>query len=202
MSTTTPSHVTDTGWRDHDVVARCRRGELGAFEEIYQRYSHRLYNVAYRMTGNATDADDLLQEIFLQVHRRLDTFRGEAALGTWLHRLAVNCCLDHLRSRQGRQGRVTGFLEDQEDPEPEAAASWRPDTVLDRLELERAIAKLPPRYRAAFVLYDIEGHEHHEVGEMLGIAIGTSKSLVHKARKRLRHFLRGAPRPQPHAGGA
>lgn len=202
MRTLSSSHALDASRGDHDVVARCRRGELNAFEEIYQRYSHRLYNVAYRMTGNATDADDLLQEIFLLVHRRLDTFRGEAALGTWLHRLAVNCCLDHLRSRQGRQGKVTGFLEDQEEPEPPAAASWRPDTVLDRMELERAIAKLPARYRAAFVLYDIEGHEHHEVGEMLGIAVGTSKSLVHKARMRLRRFLRGAPDTSPGAGGA
>lgn len=190
-------------WSEQDLVARCRRGVLGAFEELYKRHSHRLYNVAYRMAGNATDADDLLQEVFLQVHRRLDTFRGEAALATWLHRLAVNCCLDYLRSKQGKQAKATGFLEDMDDVEPVAPGSWRPDTVLDRMELERAIATLPPSYRAAFVLHDIEGREHHEVGEMLGIAVGTSKSLVHKARRRLRTVLRGNPEPaRPGTGGA
>jgi RNA polymerase sigma-70 factor, ECF subfamily len=186
-----PSQVMETERSDRDVVARCRRGEIGAFEEIYQRHGHRLYNVAYRMTGSAADADDLLQEIFLQVFRRLETFRGEAALGTWLYRLAVNCCLDHLRSRQGKEDKATGFLDDMVEVEPVAPGSWRPDTVLDRIELERAVAKLPPSYRAAFVLHDVEGLEHHEVGEMLGIAVGTSKSLVHKARLRLRTLLRG-----------
>jgi RNA polymerase sigma-70 factor (ECF subfamily) len=188
-----PSHALDVDPGDRALAARCRRGEMGAFEELYRRHSQRLYNVAYRMTGSATDADDLLQEIFLQVHRRLDTFRGEAALGTWLHRLAVNCCLDHLRSKLGKQQKATGFLEDLEQAEPVAPGTWRPDTVLDRMELERAIAKLPPSYRAAFVLHDIEGLEHHEVGDMLGIAVGTSKSLLHKARLRLRTLLRGNP---------
>ena len=197
-----PSHSMNVDRTDRDVVARCRRGEVSAFEELYRRHSHRLYNLAYRMTGSATDADDLLQEIFLLAYRRLDTFRGESALGTWLHRLAVNCCLDHLRSKQGRQQKATGFLEDHEEAEPQAPNAWRPDTVLDRMELERAIAKLPPSYKAAFVLHDIEGHEHHEVGDMLGIAVGTSKSLVHKARMRLRTLLRGNPAPPwPDTGG-
>lgn len=197
-----PSHTPENSRADRDMVTRCLRGDLGAFEELYQRHSSRLYNVAYRMTGSAADADDLLQEIFLQVYRRLDSFRGEAALGTWLYRLAVNCCLDHLRSKQGKQQKATGFLEDLEAFEPTAPGSWRPDTVLDRMELERAIAKLPPSYRAAFVLYDIEGLEHHEVGDMLGIAVGTSKSLVHKARARLRQLLRGkAPQTASRDGG-
>lgn len=186
-----PSYTPEPDRADRDVIARCKRGELGAFEELYQRHSNRLYSVAYRMTGSAADADDLLQEIFLLVYRRLDTFRGEAALGTWLYRLAVNCCLDHLRSKQGKQQKATGFLEDLDVPEPAAPGSWRPDTVLDRMELERAISQLPPSYRAAFVLYDVEGLEHHEVGDTLGIAVGTSKSLVHKARARLRRILRG-----------
>ncbi|MBM4132040.1 RNA polymerase sigma factor [bacterium] len=187
-----PSYAADADTGDRDNVARCRRGEMGAFEELYQRHHARLYNVAYRMTGSAADADDLLQEIFLQVFRRLETFRGESALGTWLYRLATNCCLDHLRSKQGRQQRATEFLEDSGDVEPVAPGVWRPDTVLDRMELERVITQLPPRYRAAFVLHDIEGLAHHEVGEALGIAVGTSKSLVHKARARMRRLLRGA----------
>lgn len=186
-----PSDTTVADRIDRDAAARIRRGEVPAFEELYKRYGGRLYSVAYRMTGSTADAEDLLQEIFLQVHRRIDTYRGEAALGTWLHRLAVNACLDHLRSRQGREHQATDFLEDLDVPEPAAARSWQPDTALDRLDLERAVAKLPPSYRAAFVLHDVEGHEHHEVGDMLGIAEGTSKSLVHKARRRLRDLLRG-----------
>lgn len=176
---------------ERDLVARCRRGEMVAFEELYRRHSGRLYNVVYRMTGSAADAEDLLQDVFLQVHRRIDSYRGEAALATWLYRLAVNTCLDHLRSHQGKQRKVTDFIEDVEGLEPVAHPSWRPDRVLDWMDLEWAIARLPPSYRAAFVLHDVEGHEHHEVAEMLGIAEGTSKSLLHKARIRLRAFLRG-----------
>lgn len=201
MATLLPSQEVDAGSDDRDVVARCRRGDLSAYEELYRRHSRRLYNVAYRMTGNAADADDLLQEIFLQVYRRLETFRGDAALGTWLYRLAVNCCLDHVRSKAGRQQKATAFIEDLDAFTPAAAGSWRPDTVLDRMELERAIDQLPPSYRAAFVLHDVEGREHHEVGEMLGVAVGTSKSLVHKARRRLRSLLRGADETGTTSGG-
>jgi RNA polymerase sigma-70 factor (ECF subfamily) len=164
-----------------------------AFEELYRRHSGRVYNVAWRMTGSAADADDLLQDVFLQAYRRFDSYRGEAALGTWLYRLAVNACLDHLRSHQGRQGKATDFIDDVEGLEPVADPSWQPDRALDRLDLESAISRLPPSYRAAFVLHDVEGHKHHEVAAMLGIAEGTSKSLLHKARLRLRALLRGGP---------
>ena len=103
----TPSDRTEANRLDRDIVQRCRGGEVGAFEELYKRFGSRLYTVAYRMTGSAADAEDLLQDIFLQVYRRLGTFRGEAALGTWLHRIAVNTCLDFVRSKQGRRRRVT-----------------------------------------------------------------------------------------------
>jgi RNA polymerase sigma-70 factor, ECF subfamily len=187
----TPSDRTGVDRVDRDVVARCRRGELGAFEELYKRYGSRLYTVAYRMTGSAADAEDLVQDIFLQVYRRLDTYRGEAALGTWLHRLAVNACLDFVRSKQGRRQRVTDAVEDLDALESPAQGPWRADAALQRMDLERAIAQLPPSYRRAFLLHDVEGLEHHEVGEALGIAEGTSKSLLFKARTRLRSLLRG-----------
>ncbi len=177
---------------ERDVVDGCRRGELPAFEDLYREHGSRLYNLAYRMTGSSADAEDLLQEIFLQVYRRLDSFRGESALGTWLYRLATNHCLDWLRSKQGKQQHATASIEDLEGFEPAASGAWRPDTALDRLDLERAIQQLPPSYRSAFVLHDVEGFEHGEVGRLLGIAEGTSKSLVHKARRRLRVLLRGA----------
>jgi RNA polymerase sigma-70 factor (ECF subfamily) len=176
---------------DRELVQRCRRGELGAFEELYKRYGSRLYTVAYRMTGSAADAEDLLQDVFLQAYRRLDSYRGEAALGTWLHRLAVNACLDFVRSKHGRRQRVTDTVENLDALEAPANGPWRGEAALDRMDLERAIAQLPPSYRRAFLLHDVEGLEHHEVGEALGIAEGTSKSLLFKARTRLRSLLRG-----------
>jgi RNA polymerase sigma-70 factor (ECF subfamily) len=170
------------------LVERCRRGDLAAFETIYRTHSGRLYSVACRMLGNPADAEDLLQEIFLAAHRKLDSFRGESALGTWLFRLATNLCLDHLRSRAARAGQVTDALDD----EPALADSGSrklAERTVAKMDLERALAKLPEGCRTAFVLHDVEGLEHREVAELLGIAEGTSKSQVHKARLRLRAML-------------
>ena len=170
------------------LVERCRRGDLAAFEEIYRAHAGRLYSVACRMVGNPADAEDLLQEIFVAAHRKLDSFRGESALGTWLYRLATNLCLDHLRSRAAKSSQLTGALDD--EPMLADAGSGRlADSVVDRMDLERALAQLPQGCRAAFVLHDIEGLEHREVADALGIAEGTSKSQVHKARLRLRGIL-------------
>jgi RNA polymerase sigma-70 factor (ECF subfamily) len=172
---------------DLALVERCRKGDLGAFEEIYATHSRRLYGVAVRMLGNPADADDMLQEIFLAAHRKLDSFRGESALGTWLYRLAVNLCLDYLRSRTGRALHVTDALED-EPALPDAGRGLAERTVT-KMDLERALAQLPEGCRTAFVLHDVQGLEHREVGEIMGIAEGTSKSQVHKARMRLRALL-------------
>ena len=170
------------------LVERCRQGDLGAFEELYRAHSGRLYSVACRMLGNTADAEDLLQEIFLAAHRKLDTFRGESALGTWLYRLATNLCLDHLRSRTGRRSQITDPLDDEIGLDDASSRGLAEQTVT-KMDLERALARLPEGCRAAFVLHDIEGLEHREVGEVLGIAEGTSKSQVHKARLRLRSLL-------------
>lgn len=172
------------------LIQRCREGDLGAFEELYRAHAGRLYSVAVRLLGNAGDAEDLLQEIFLAAHRKLDTFRGEAALGTWLYRLATNLCLDHLRSKTGRSNQLTDSLEDETglfDPGSAGLA----EQAVTKMDLERALARLPEGCRAAFVLHDVEGLEHREVGEILGIAEGTSKSQVHKARLKLRALLSG-----------
>jgi RNA polymerase sigma-70 factor (ECF subfamily) len=173
---------------DMSLVERCRQGDLGAFEELYRAHSGRLYSVACRMLGNTADAEDLLQEIFLAAHRKLDTFRGESALGTWLYRLATNLCLDHLRSRSGRRSQITDPLDDEIGLDDASSRGLAEQTVT-KMDLERALARLPEGCRAAFVLHDIEGLEHREVGEVLGIAEGTSKSQVHKARLRLRSLL-------------
>lgn len=173
---------------DLALVERIRRGDLGAFEELYRAHAGRLYSVACRMLGNQTDAEDLLQDIFLTAHRKLDSFRGESALGTWLYRLATNLCLDHLRSRAARTNQLSDALDD--DPAvPDIAGRGLADRTVAKMDLERALAQLPDGCRAAFVLHDVEGLEHREVAQALGIAEGTSKSQVHKARLRLRALL-------------
>jgi RNA polymerase sigma-70 factor, ECF subfamily len=172
-----------------DLVNRCRRGDLGAFEELYRAHSGRLFSLACRMLGNPADAEDQLQEIFLSAHRKLESFRGESALGTWLYRLAMNQLLDHVRSRAARTGQLTDGL-DNASLLADARGHKLADRAIDRIDLERALAELPEGCRAAFVLHDVEGLEHREVAEVLGIAEGTSKSQVHKARLRLRGLLR------------
>ena len=171
---------------DMALVERCRSGDLAAFEELYRAHAGKLFSVACRIVGNPADAEDLLQEIFLSAHRKLDGFRGESALGTWLYRLATNHCLDHLRSRAARMNQVTDALDDQ--PGQSAGRTLAEQTVT-KMDLERALARLPEGCRAAFVLHDVQGLEHREVAEVLGVAEGTSKSQVHKARQRLRALL-------------
>jgi RNA polymerase sigma-70 factor (ECF subfamily) len=187
--TTHPAALQAARAGDMALVERCKRGDLAAFEELYRAHSARLFSVACRMVGNTADAEDLLQEIFLTAHRKLAGFRGESALATWLYRLATNQCLDFLRSRAARAGQVTDALDD--DPTiADASSKGLADQTVSKMDLERALARLPEGCRAAFVLHDIEGLEHREVGEVLGIAEGTSKSQVHKARLRLRALLR------------
>ena len=172
------------------LVERCRRGDLLAFEEVYKAHAGKLFSVACRMLGNPADAEDLLQEIFLSAHRKLDGFRGESALGTWLYRLATNHCLDYLRSRTARTNQLTDALDD-ERGQFEPGRGGLAERSITKMDLERALAQLPEGCRAAFVLHDVQGLEHREVAEALGIAEGTSKSQVHKARLRLRALLSG-----------
>ena len=174
---------------DLELARRCHLGDTDAFETLYRAHAARLYGLMLRMTANPSgEAEDLLQEVFLQAHRKLGGFRGDSALGTWLYRLGVNHCLDHLRGRQARMGRTTDSLDEEGAAEP---MSPEPviTTAITRMDLERAIAGLPPGCRAAFVLHDVEGFEHQEVADMLGISEGTSKSQLHKARLKLRVML-------------
>jgi RNA polymerase sigma-70 factor (ECF subfamily) len=183
-----PAAAGSTRAEELALVDRCRAGDLAAFEAIYRAHAGRLYSVACRVLGNPTDAEDLLQEIFLAAHRKLETFRGESALGTWLYRLAMNLCLDHLRSRATRTGQLTDALDDEYGLDDSGSRRLAERTVA-RMDLERAMAQLPEGCRTAFVLHDVEGLEHREIAEILGIAEGTSKSQVHKARMRLRAML-------------
>jgi RNA polymerase sigma-70 factor (ECF subfamily) len=185
-----PSKVQGVGSiSDGDLVSRARQADASAFEELYRRHAGRLYNLALRMTRNAQDAEDLLQESFLLAHRKLAAFRGESSFGTWLYRLGMNLCLDHLRSKGVKMNQATDSFEEEEGTWEPPSSDRSLEMTVNRLDLERAIDRLPPAARAAFLLHDVEGFEHGQVAEILGIAEGTSKSQVHKARHRLRRIL-------------
>jgi RNA polymerase sigma-70 factor, ECF subfamily len=159
--------------------------DVEAFESMYREHSARIYTMACRMAGSPQDGEDLLQEIFLQAYRKLGSFKGESALGTWLYRLALNHCLDYVRSRRAKMNKLTETLDAEHSYEPIAVRQ----TPIAKMDLERAIERLPDGCREAFVLHDIEGFDHKEVGDLLGIAEGTSKSQVFKARMKLRALL-------------
>jgi RNA polymerase sigma-70 factor (ECF subfamily) len=173
---------------DLELAKRCRSGDTEAFEELYRQHSGRLFNLAFRMAGSAQEAEDLLQEVFLHAYRKLGSFRGDSSLGTWLYRLGMNHCLDYLRGRQARMSQATDSL-DEEGAAELGSPSPRTPVAVNRVDLERAIGRLPDGCRAAFLLHDVEGFEHHEVASILGVSEGTSKSQVHKARMKLRAML-------------
>jgi RNA polymerase sigma-70 factor, ECF subfamily len=174
---------------DHALARAAGEGDMTAFEELYQRHNRRVYSVCLRMTHNVSEAEDLTQEAFIQLFRKIGSFRGDSAFTTWLHRLTVNQVLMHFRKRSVKLERTT---EEGETPVQIVHGSENPNKmpVLDRISLDRAIAKLPPGYRSVFVLHDVEGHEHEDISRMLGVAVGTSKSQLHKARMKLRRLLK------------
>lgn len=188
MASSKPSG--DVRSADLKLIDRIRAGDGAAFDELYQQHAGRLYNLAFRMAGAAQDAEDLLQDVFLLAFRKLGSFRGESSLGTWLYRLAMNHCLDVLRSRQSRMGHQTDSLDEENALEPAAVPALG---AVSRIDLDRAIGRLPHACRAAFLLHDVEGFGHQEVGTILGISEGTSKSQVHKARLRIRQYLGERP---------
>ena len=178
------------GHADLGLAERCRQDAPGAFEQVYRQHAPRLFGLACRLVGR-TEAEDLLQEIFLAAHRKMSLYKGESSLGTWLFRLATNQCLDYLRSKRARLALLTDPID--QEPRSPGMKSGGVLGVVDRMDLERALAALPPGCRAVFVLHDVEGCEHREVAELLGVSDGTSKSQLHKARVRLRALLSGSP---------
>jgi RNA polymerase sigma-70 factor, ECF subfamily len=173
-----------------DLVGRCQAGDVDAFETLYRQHSARIYTLASRMGGSPEDGEDLLQEIFLQAYRKIGGFKGDSSIGTWLYRLALNHCLDYVRSRRAKMNKLTETLDAETSIEPTA----RRDTPIARMDLERALERLPDGCREAFLLHDVEGFDHKEVAGLLGIAEGTSKSQVFKARMKLRAILKGSVR--------
>jgi RNA polymerase sigma-70 factor (ECF subfamily) len=174
---------------DYALAQAASQGEMASFEELYQRHNRRVYSLCLRMTQNQSEAEDLAQEVFIQLFRKLGSFRGESAFTTWLHRLTVNQVLMHFRKRSVKLEQTT---EEGETPVQIVVGTANPNSmpVVDRIALDKAISQLPPGYRTVFTLHDIEGHEHEEIARMLGCSVGTSKSQLHKARMKLRTLLR------------
>lgn len=175
-----------------DLIARAQRGEEAAFTALFETHKRRVYSLCLRMTGSAADAEDLTQQAFLRLFRRISTFRGESAFATWLHRLVVNEVLMHLRKKRLQEVSLDEIETREEEPVKREYGEddRRLRETIDRLSLNRAIAKLPPGYRTAFVLYDVEGYEHNEIAQMMNWSTGNSKSQLHKARRKLRQLLR------------
>jgi RNA polymerase sigma-70 factor (ECF subfamily) len=176
-----------------EAIQRARNGDREVFEYLYRLHSRRVYAVCLRMVGNTAEAEDLTQETFLLLLRKIHTFRGESAFSTWLHRLAVNLVLMRLRKKSP----PIVSIEAASDPDDETASPsidiGAPDLLLegsiDRINLERCLKRLPAGYRAIFVLHDIQGYQHNEIAEITGRSVGVSKSQLHKARTRLRELL-------------
>ncbi|MEO7917153.1 MAG: sigma-70 family RNA polymerase sigma factor [Dokdonella sp.] len=170
---------------DSDLVRQAVAGHVRAFETLYRRHSGRVHGAVWRLSGmNPSRAEDLTQEAFVRAWQKLDSFRHESAFTTWLHRLAVNVALMDLRSRHPEDSMDDEILESFAEPVRDFCAGERGD-------LERAVAALPPRARAVLVLYDIEGWKHEEIARELGMAVGSSKAQLHRARGLLKRALGG-----------
>lgn len=174
--------ATDTGLPVPSDVTAAARGDRAAFERVYRTHVDRVYSLCVRMLGDRVLADEVTQDVFVRVWQKLPGFRGESAFSTWLHRVAVNVILSRRKTAGVQQGRLAD--ESALDDTPS-----RPLAVGDRLDLEQAIAGLPNGARKVFVLHDVEGFTHEEIGEQLGITPGGSKAQLHRARMLLRAAL-------------
>lgn len=174
------------------LIARAQRGDEAAFAALFDAHKRRVYSLCLRMTGDTAEAEDLSQEAFLQLFRKISTFRGESAFSTWLHRLVVNVVLMHLRKKGLQQVSLDEIDTSQEEPVKREYGDddRRLTGSIDRISLGRVIAQLPPGYRAVFVLHDVEGYEHNEIAQIMNCSTGNSKSQLHKARLKLREWLR------------
>lgn len=182
------NEILDVNTSDLSLAQKAASGNIAAFELIYQRYHRRTYSLCMRMTNSQSEAEDLTQEVFIQLFRKIGSFRGDSAFSTWLHRMTVNQVLMHFRRRSVKNEKTT---DEGEMPEQTVKGTENPNKmrVIDRIALKNAIAELPPGYKNVFILHDVRGYEHEEVAKMMGISVGTSKSQLHKARLKLRGLL-------------
>jgi RNA polymerase sigma-70 factor, ECF subfamily len=191
VARTRPTEVRELS--EAEAIRRAQQGDAEAFERIYRLHNRRVYALCLRMVGNTAEAEDLTQEAFLQLFRKIGTFRGESAFSTWLHRLAVNVVLMRLRRKTLAETSLEEVTEPDEDVGGPRKDIGGPDLRLsgsvDRVNLERAVEQLPAGYRSVFVLHDVQGYEHNEIATIMNCSIGNSKSQLHKARMRLRELL-------------
>jgi len=189
---TDPAQKSGNDSNEAELIERAKEGDAQAFQALYDKHRRRVYSLCLRMTANTAEAEDLTQEAFLQLYRKIGTFRGESAFSTWLHRLSVNVVLMQLRKKSLPVVSLEETTQGEEDtPKKDFGAE---DLALagsiDRLQLQKAVDDLPPGYRTIFVLHDVEGYEHNEIATIVGCSIGNSKSQLHKARMKLRDLLK------------
>jgi RNA polymerase sigma-70 factor, ECF subfamily len=184
---------TEMSLTELEVIEKAKSGDTAAFECIYKLHSKRVYSLCLRMSKHPVEAEDLTQQVFLQVFRKIDTYRAESAFSTWLHRVALNIIFMHLRRKRVTEVSVEDLQDRNEKGDRREFGA--PDNsmlgAIDRLNLDRALRKLPLGYRRIFLLYDVFGFEHNEIASQLKCTVGNSKSQLHKARRRLRRLLQG-----------
>lgn len=186
----------DLGTAKDIVLAKvAAEGDMGAFEEIYKRHHRRVYSICLRMLQSPSEAEDLTQDVFIQLYRKIGSFRGDSAFTTWLHRMTVNQVLMHFRKRTVKYEKTT---EEGETPDQMVTGTSDPNKmrIVDKIALDNAIQQLPTGYKNVFVLHDVEGFEHEEVAKILGCSVGTSKSQLHKARLKLQKLLQKKANPR------
>ncbi|MCB1024464.1 MAG: RNA polymerase sigma factor [Acidobacteria bacterium] len=188
-------YIDVTKLSDYELTQASSKGDMIAFEEVYNRHHRRVYAICLRMLKNTNEAEDLTQDVFIQLHRKIGSFRGDSAFTTWLHRLTVNQVLMHFRKRTVKFEKTT---DEGETPVQIVRGSEKPGKmpVVDKIALQNAIAQLPNGYKNVFLLHDVEGFEHEEVARILGCSVGTSKSQLHKARLKLRKLLKRKAPPR------
>lgn len=179
----------DTRESDAALVQKALQGDADAFSTLFQLHKGRVYAVCLRMTNNTADADDLTQEAFIQAFRKLGTFRGESALSTWLHRVAVNTALMHFRRQPATQTSLDQPADTDSGKREIGQQDHRLNDSLDRIALSRALEALPTGYRTIFELHEIGGYGHREIAKLLRCSVGNSKSQLHKAKQRIRECL-------------
>ncbi len=187
------SNTSASGQSNDEVLRRAQAGDPAAFAELFQSHKSRVYFICLRMTKNVAEAEDLTQDAFMQVFRKLGDFRGDSAFSTWLHRVAVNTVLMHFRKKSLPQLSLDQPTHEGADGKPVFRDYSSTDNNLagcvDRIALHKAIEDLPEGYRTVFLLHEIDGYEHQEIAKLLGCSVGNSKSQLHKARLRIREFL-------------
>jgi len=186
---------------DSMTVKAAQDGDLAAMTWIYEKYRRRIYNLCLRMLRDQADAEDLTQDVFVQLFRKISTFRGESAFSTWLHRLAVNMVLMDIRSRNSKRYSWVPIEDNDEHEESFPERFGREDqglrSSLDRIILKNAMENLPPGYRMVFLLHDVHGYEHQEIAEILHCSVGNCKSQLHKARLKMRRLFERHARREP-----